>query len=190
MEPGFLHRRLVEASESCAGLDLSSEGLDALREAGFQDLHHGNAERLSEIFGKRKFDLIVAGEVLEHVSNPGLFLEGIRGALAADGELLVTVPNAFFLPRIVAAFGRKEVCHYEHVAYYSPKTLSGLVHRHGFDVRRLGLTFPFSSSLLKRLAKLPFYGAYRASPIFGLSLVAVCGRAANGQSESSTAVLR
>jgi 2-polyprenyl-3-methyl-5-hydroxy-6-metoxy-1,4-benzoquinol methylase len=43
---------------------------------------------------KKEFDVIVAGVVIEHVSNQGLFLNNIRKHLKEDGKLIITTPNA------------------------------------------------------------------------------------------------
>jgi len=42
----------------------------------------------------RKFDVIVAGDVIEHVENQGLFLLNIKNHLVKDGKLIITTPNA------------------------------------------------------------------------------------------------
>jgi len=41
------------------------------------------------------FDLIVASEVIEHVEDPDAFLSFLRGCLAPDGQLVLTLPNGW-----------------------------------------------------------------------------------------------
>ncbi len=60
----------------------------------------GNMETYSF---NREFDVIVAGDVIEHVQNQGLFLHNINKHLINDGKLIITTPNAkwptvFFKP--------------------------------------------------------------------------------------------
>lgn len=50
----------------------------------------------SELMG-RKFDVVVAGEVLEHLYYPEKVVEKIAGLLNAGGRLIGSVPNAFSL---------------------------------------------------------------------------------------------
>lgn len=51
----------------------------------------GNMETYSF---KKEFDVIVAGDVIEHVQNQGLFLLNIRKHLTKGGKLIITTPNA------------------------------------------------------------------------------------------------
>lgn len=39
------------------------------------------------------FDLVIASEVIEHVEDPDAFLNLLRGFLAPDGKLVLTLPN-------------------------------------------------------------------------------------------------
>jgi 2-polyprenyl-3-methyl-5-hydroxy-6-metoxy-1,4-benzoquinol methylase len=42
----------------------------------------------------KKFDIVIAGDVIEHVNNQGLFLNNIYNHLNDDGKLIITTPNA------------------------------------------------------------------------------------------------
>ena len=44
---------------------------------------------------ERRFQLIIASEVLEHVEDPGAFLAHIRESLAEGGKVILTVPNGY-----------------------------------------------------------------------------------------------
>ncbi len=87
--PGWLHGRLRDAFHHVTGIDYDEKIVEDLRSLKYEDVHHANAEtfRLPE-----RFNTIVAGEVLEHLSNPGLFLQRAREHLAAGGRLLITTP--------------------------------------------------------------------------------------------------
>lgn len=82
-----------------------------------------------EIFTHFRFDVIIMGEVLEHLSNPGHLLDYLAGQSV---PVIITVPNCGMSPY---RFGKNlEHVNPEHVAWYSYHTLKTLVERHGFRV--------------------------------------------------------
>ena len=130
----WLHQKLTDVASACVGLDLDAETVTRLRhDHRVTNLVVGNCEALSpELLGQ--FDLIVAGEMIEHLNNPGLFLESARGVLAPGGELLVTTINAFCLRRFLRIpFGTESV-HPDHTYYFSHCTLNTLVRRFGYEL--------------------------------------------------------
>lgn len=153
----LLHRRLADAAGELWGLDGDGDGLAALRALGFDHLWQGDLEDLAaaEPLGGRAtdetagepfgpFDVVVAGEVLEHLGRPAALLEGLRPLVAPGGEVLVTVPNAYCAFRFASYAasgwrGHGEPVHPDHVAYYSASTLTVLLERHRYEV--LDLSF-------------------------------------------------
>lgn len=90
-------------------------------------------------FGGRKFDVIFAGEVIEHTFDDKKFLEDLRGLLKPGGTLALTVPNIFFLAsRIAFPFGVMPFMAYApfHYHLYSVKSLSELVAESGYTVEK------------------------------------------------------
>lgn len=75
--------------------------------------------------------LVVCGEVLEHLSNPGWFLARLRRQYPVP--TLITVPNAF--ADVGAHWIQKgiECVNSDHVAYYSYWTLRELLRRAGYS---------------------------------------------------------
>jgi SAM-dependent methyltransferase len=49
----------------------------------------------AELAPDRRFDLVIASEVLEHVADPADFLRRLIARLAPAGRLIVTVPNGY-----------------------------------------------------------------------------------------------
>lgn len=120
------------------GIDLSSEGIEILSQQGYKNLAVANVEDISasKLFGDISFDVIVAGEILEHLSNPGMFLDGIKPLLhSPSSRLVLTTVNAYCAYRFVYAFlmGGEKV-HPDHVSYFSRSTLARLLTRHGLEV--------------------------------------------------------
>ena len=98
-----------------------------------------DAHILSEYFGKnRQFDLIIAGDVLEHLPNPGLFLQSCNNILSPRGRIIITTSNAFNIVRFIKALLFHEAVHNEHVAYYSQKTIGRLLNMCNLDTAEFG----------------------------------------------------
>jgi SAM-dependent methyltransferase len=140
MEAGtLLHKDLAEVSSELYGFDFDQEGIDVLAAKGFDNLFQADVEKLGEVALDKKFDVIIAGEMIEHLNNPGRFLEGIKRFMNSETKLVLTTINAysgmrFFVYGLRGRGGSLEPVHPDHVAYYSYSTLKLLLERHGFNV--------------------------------------------------------
>ena len=135
----LLHLQLRDIAGELWGLDYDQAGLDVLAERGIPNLYQADLEKLDELKIDQKFDVIVAGEMIEHLNNPGLFLQGIKRFMASDTLLIITTVNAYCGFRMLyyalrGKGGTAEPVHPDHVAYYSYSTLSLLIKRAGLEV--------------------------------------------------------
>lgn len=106
--------------------------LDRVERAGvthFYQVDIDQAERLPEIAG---VEIVVAGEIIEHLSNAGHFLDLLH---AYKCPVILTTVNAFNDVGYRYMSERMIECvNQEHVAYYSYWTLKTLVERHRWKV--------------------------------------------------------
>jgi cyclopropane fatty-acyl-phospholipid synthase-like methyltransferase len=135
----LLHLQLGRVARELHGLDADAVGLQRLSERGIPKLHVGDLEALDSTALPTDLDVIVAGEVIEHLSNPGRFLAGVRNLMGPSTTLLITTVNAYCAFRgaqyaLRSRGGVLEPVHPDHVAYYSYATLTRLVERAGFVV--------------------------------------------------------
>jgi Methyltransferase domain len=135
----LLHFRLAEISSELYGFDFDRKGLDILSENGTKNLYLADLEKLEEVDLNETFDVIVAGEIIEHLSNVGLFLTGIKRFMNNDTKLIITTINAYGALRFViyglrGKGGKSEFVHPDHVAYYSYSTLNLVVSRENLAV--------------------------------------------------------
>ena len=135
----LLHLQLGEVAGELWGFDSDERGLEILRERGIGNLHRADLEHLEDLRIDETFEVIVAGEMIEHLDNPGLFLKGIQRFMNRDTRLIVTTINAYCgLRFLIYGFrgngGLNEPVHPDHVAYYSYSTLKLSVSRAGLDV--------------------------------------------------------
>lgn len=152
----LLHEPISKVARRAYGVDLSEEGLEFLRARGFKDLIRWDVEKLDELQLDDPVEVIIAGEVMEHLSNPGLFLRGVsRFMKHHKSKLIISVPNAFsyrhFLPVLLT---KTEYVMPDHTAYYSFSTLSELLQRHDLQINECyTCTCTEGSSTVKRFLK-------------------------------------
>ena len=86
---------------------------------------------------RQKFDCIICMHVLEHISQPVLFLERIKAFLKPGGSVIFEVPNIdCFLAEISKEY--KEFMYlYEHCSYYSADTLRLVFEKAGYTVQKI-----------------------------------------------------
>lgn len=132
-EGTLLHQKLFGVSSSLVGVDNSDKGVSLLKkELGAEEIYLLNVYDLDSLRHMEKFDVIVAGEIIEHLENPGIMLRGARKLLKEGGVLVATVPNAFKCRNFFAAQQGLEVVHREHVAWYSYQTVRRLFAMSGY----------------------------------------------------------
>mgnify|MGYP001811442567 CR=1 FL=1 len=114
----WLHAAMCKSAKSVTGLDILADEAAKLNSQGFRIIA-GDA-CVSDL--GRRFDAIVAGEIIEHIDTPGTFLRNMRRHLAPGGKLYVTTPNVFFLLHMLeSVFSRPENrWNAQHVAWYEP----------------------------------------------------------------------
>ncbi len=130
----WLHSKLTAVADDCLGVDLDGYAVETLREThGINNIIQGNAEKLGDL-DIGVFDVVVAGEIIEHLNNPGLFLESAKTVLKPGGELLITTTNAYCLRRFIRIPFGKESIHPDHTYYFSHPTLETLAKRFDYII--------------------------------------------------------
>ena len=130
----FLHFKLMQISKEIIGIDLSIDMIKWLKDNhDITNIKYGNIEVYTD-YPDQKFDVIIAGEILEHLSNPGKALDCLHSIATAKTQLIITVPNAYSLKGFLRAVAKHELVHQDHTSFYSLYTLKNLLYRHGFQV--------------------------------------------------------
>jgi 2-polyprenyl-3-methyl-5-hydroxy-6-metoxy-1,4-benzoquinol methylase len=130
----WLHAQIERVAKKVIGIDNADEAVKLLRDRyNIKNVYMADAQHL-ETLEMGTFDVIVAGEILEHLPCPGSFLVSAHGVLEEEGQLIVTTTNAYCMRRFIRiAFGKESV-HVDHVAYYSHSTLNRLAEMYDYTV--------------------------------------------------------
>lgn len=172
----WLHASVAGAAGRAVGIDSDPGGVELARKLGY-DAYVADCEdrqALAEL-GLQPADVVVAGEIIEHLDQPGRFLEAVKVLVNDRGSLLITTPNAGSMTNFLSGLMRRELVNPDHVGWYSWHTLQTLLGRHGWalrDVRYYGfprVSAPASASFGERLQARAFNGYQRVSkPLFRL----------------------
>ncbi len=117
------------------GVDVDSAALEAAAyRLGIDTVWADVEEELP--FRDASFDVVVAGELLEHLADPRAAVEHVRRVLAPGGRFVGSVPNAFRLKsRIRFASGRHPETDATHLQLFTPAALERLLS--GFEHVRI-----------------------------------------------------
>lgn len=162
----WLHKVIREQAAELVGLDFEADEVDKLNARGY-NIVHGDAE-VKDL--GQCFEVIVAGELIEHLENPGRFLRNMRKHLVPGGEIVLTTPNPFYPKRLMEILGGgKALVNPQHVSWFCPDTLKTMMLRTGFvDIE----ITPFNNSQRLRAA---VEAMTRFRPWFATNLLA-CAR--------------
>lgn len=87
---------------------------------------------------REAFDLVVLGDVIEHVANPGRVFDSANRHLVTGGLVALTTPNPFSLTLMLKRLlGGSSAVNGEHVTWFDPVLLSWLMERCGFEVEEV-----------------------------------------------------
>jgi SAM-dependent methyltransferase len=163
-----LHGVLAREARELVGVDADAGGVERARAAGY-DAYAADVESGDELarLGLAPAELVVAGELLEHLDRPGDFLDAVTTLVAPDGLLVLTTPNAHALTNVLGGLAGRELVNPDHVAWFSWRTLATLLDRHGWRLERLAYyRFP----IVEGGARVPrlLFNAYQAlaEPVF------------------------
>lgn len=125
----WLHKKICDTAKSVLGLDNNEKEAKKLQPR--YNIVCANAQTVD--LG-RKFDCIVAGELLEHLENPGIFLENMKRHLRTGGCIILTTPNPFYPVNFFHILMRRSPCpNPEHTCWFCDMTIYQLLKRAGFD---------------------------------------------------------
>lgn len=131
----WLHEHLARRAAELVGIDLDPEGVEEAIAAGY-DAHVADCCEPDQVaaLGVEPAEVVIAGEIIEHLDNPGGFLEAMHLLCAPHGRLVITTPNGYGWVNPMAALSGHEINHPDHIVMYTWRTLSEMLRRHGWEI--------------------------------------------------------
>lgn len=85
----WIHQIIKDNSKEVLGLDYEKDLVEKFNKKGY-NMIYGNAEDFNL---NKKFDVVFAGELIEHLTNLRGFFESIKKSMHKDSKLILTTPN-------------------------------------------------------------------------------------------------
>ncbi len=145
----LLHDKISRAASYVLGIDSYLPSVTQLRSEGY-NVVFGDVEQLQL---SEKFDIVVAGELIEHLSNPGKFLEAALNLMEPQGKLILTTPNVYGITEIIRNLFGEGWTPDSHVACYSERTLTNLLCSNGYAVKEVNYCVRASRSRFVAIAR-------------------------------------
>ncbi|MGH1541024.1 MAG: methyltransferase domain-containing protein [Arenicella sp.] len=132
----WLHQRIAQQARFVRGVDSSELVTDqGLTPCDNSVIQRGDVYQLQPVIDEHGVpDLIVAGELIEHLPNSLQFLQSLKDIKALQGtRFIFTTPNACSLHNGIIGLFKRESTHIDHLTILSFKTLNTLCQRAGFQ---------------------------------------------------------
>lgn len=137
---------------SYVGIEMSPEAAEEARSV-LTTVHAGNVEAMVLPYTDASFDILICGEVLEHLVDPPATLARLVRLLKPGGKMFASVPNVSHW-RVIAALIRGQfdytdwgVMDRTHLRWFTPRTFRRLIEDAGIEVDHLA---SLGDSLLTR----------------------------------------
>lgn len=152
---GFMLARAKEKGWKVSGIDFSDYAIRKFNPSIIDDIQVGNAfEILNDMIkSRKKFDVCLIQNVLEHVTEPRKLMKDLSSLLSHEGILVMTIPNDFNkiqMKALEAGLIKHEfwVQIPEHLNYFNTTNIKTFVNELGLKIIDMYATFPIDIFLL------------------------------------------
>lgn len=139
-DPNWLHRQVLEVASACVGADYEREEVRRLRAEGLDVVFADVSAGPGELASRDPFDVVLAGELIEHLPAPQALFEFAAAVLRPGGSLIVTTPNPFALLRVASGRRGQTRDNADHVVAAFPSGIAELADRTGFRLTEAATT--------------------------------------------------
>jgi 2-polyprenyl-3-methyl-5-hydroxy-6-metoxy-1,4-benzoquinol methylase len=123
----WLHKHICSVAASCLGIDILEDEVRLLNEGGYNVIVHDiTRNSLSQ-----RFDIIIIGDVIEHLNDPGSLFKHISQMLEPNGRIIISTPNPWYANALLKNIfeGQPFTDSADHVAWFDAGTLCELASR-------------------------------------------------------------
>ncbi len=134
-KPNWIHNSIVTNAKSAIGIDIDQKAIQEINEM-YPKLNviQGNACAFEL---NDEYEVIHAGELIEHIDNFNGFLTSVKKHLKKDGLFVFSTPNVETINHVLYNLTGGLKVNDEHVCWFCDKTLTTLLVRNGFKVEEI-----------------------------------------------------
>jgi 2-polyprenyl-3-methyl-5-hydroxy-6-metoxy-1,4-benzoquinol methylase len=133
-QDNWLHKNIKKDAKECIGIDRNKSEVNKLQSLGYS-IFEADAQNFNL---HRKFDVIVAADILEHLNDFKGFFQSINASLNNNGLLIITTPNPWFFLRFIRCILKGDAGNNpDHVVWFCQKSLEELLRRNSFAIERM-----------------------------------------------------
>ena len=155
LEGMLLHTRIMSVAEDVQGWDIDQESIDYLASKNINNIECSDMNDAKA--SNYKPNLIVFGEIIEHVQNLKIALKSLENSMDDSTELIITTPNLFSLSGFLQVIRKnQELIHPDHKVGFTYALLRQLLEDNNFKLEDFGFTFLHRKKLkwTKKITKL------------------------------------
>jgi 2-polyprenyl-3-methyl-5-hydroxy-6-metoxy-1,4-benzoquinol methylase len=131
-----LHAELAKAAASLTGIDVNPLAIEIMRRVvpGRYVVADIMDPSSLDQFRNELFQVIIFGDVIEHLDNFGIALRNLTAMLAPGGTIVISTVNAFSFGAFAKMLFRYEAGHEEHTCWFSYLTLKRTLEMNGLRI--------------------------------------------------------
>ncbi len=130
----FLHKIIFDSAKETLGIDCDEKSVRRMKKEGYNVIKD-DCEYFTLL---KEFEIIIAGELIEHLLEIPLFLESVHRHLKHDGLFILTTPNPQSITHFKdLLFGRKLKISKMHMSWQDINTITNLLDKHCFKIKKI-----------------------------------------------------
>ena len=131
----WLHGKIKDVARKLVGVDFLKEEVEELNKAGYEVIC---ADVTKPLKVDEQFDVIMVGNLIEHLSDFAGFFKNLNKYLKEDGMVLISTANPFYMEQyFYSAFKNEVLINPEHTCWIDPVALEQLAARFEFKTEKV-----------------------------------------------------
>jgi 2-polyprenyl-3-methyl-5-hydroxy-6-metoxy-1,4-benzoquinol methylase len=143
----WLHGRLKNSAKTILGIDILHKDIGRLSDKGFNVIVCDITKEALD----QKFDIIIIGDVIEHINSPNSLFENSIKMLRPGGKIVITTPNPWYANVVLKNIfnGVPFTDSADHAMWFDPSTICELASRSGLSLMKYSGVLAKKSSTIR-----------------------------------------